>query len=162
MVCRHREYKLGDEEPSDRFQDIPTLARFCAGTSGIWMPLYLLDHSGLWMRTGKFHEDTGGWDTSLVGIIFVTKQGIIDEFGDDSPESRELAAKLLQSEVETYNQYLSHDVYGYVVEDDEENNVDSCWGFFGWEYAKEEAKRALHYYVEHHIAVAPLEVAQDA
>ena len=35
--------------------------------------------------------------------------------------------------------YLSGDVWGYIV--DEDNKDDSCWGFFGYDYCVEEAKR---------------------
>ena len=36
-------------------------------------------------------------------------------------------------------------MYGYVVEDAEGNDLDSCWGFFGMEYCKEEGRQAAEY-----------------
>lgn len=51
-----------------------------------------------------------------------------------------MAEKYLKSEVETYDQYLTGDVYGYVIEDKEGEELDSCWGFYGEEYCLEEAK----------------------
>ena len=41
-----------------------------------------------------------------------------------------------------YDQYLTGQVYGYVVEDQERNRLDSCWGFYGIEDVKAEAKQA--------------------
>ena len=52
------------------------------------------------------------------------------------------AEALLRAEVETYDQYLTGDVYGYVVENTEGNNVDSCWSCFGLDYTKSEATNA--------------------
>jgi hypothetical protein len=45
--------------------------------------------------------------------------------------------------VETWNQYLSGDVYGFIIEDGEGTDVDSCWGFYGLETVKQEAISAV-------------------
>ena len=37
----------------------------------------------------------------------------------------------LNGEVETYDQYLTGDIYGFKEVDSEGNEVDSCWGFYG-------------------------------
>jgi len=100
-------------------------------------PLACLIHSGVWLKLGSggFASDGGGWDTSHVGAIFVSKEEWKDK--DD-------AHKAALSLVETWNQYLSGDVYGCVREtfDKDKNSIDhdSCWGFYGYEYAKEELK----------------------
>ena len=52
--------------------------------------------------------------------------------------------KALRQEVETYSQYLSGDVYGYEIHKHGEV-VDSCWGFYGYDTAEEEAKAQLKY-----------------
>ncbi|SHF15500.1 hypothetical protein SAMN02745133_01946 [Desulforamulus putei DSM 12395] len=46
------------------------------------------------------------------------------------------AVQLLQSEVETYSQWLEGDVYGFVLKDAEGNEIDSCWGFYGTDWEK--------------------------
>jgi len=138
MVCRHRDYDLGDEKPDPRIDRIEVLVRYYAGTGGEWFPLYLLDHSGLWLRTGTFACDSGiggpgpggGWDTSLVGIIYVTREQIIAEYGDDSAENRARAREVLQAEVKVYSQWLEGDVRGWVLEDADGNTIDSCWGYY--------------------------------
>jgi hypothetical protein len=48
-------------------------------------------------------------------------------------------ADRLDGEVKVYDQYLTNDIWGYVVETENGVEVDSCWGFFGLEYAIEEA-----------------------
>lgn len=46
------------------------------------------------------------------------------------------------AEVETYDQYLTGDVYGYVIESEDGTVDDSCWGFFGLDHCIGEAKEA--------------------
>lgn len=53
-------------------------------------------------------SDPGGWDTSMLGLVFVSRKP--GEFGSTTPEM--VAASL----VEEWNMYLSGDVYYYVVE----------------------------------------------
>jgi hypothetical protein len=50
---------------------------------------------------------------------------------------------VLEGEIKDYDQYLTGDVYGYVVKDEAGDRVDSVWGFFGLEYARSEAQAAL-------------------
>ena len=95
-------------------------------------------HSGvlLSLRRGNWNPfDQQGWDTSHVGAVLVSRE----EWPD--AEKAQAAAESL---VETWNQYLSGDVYGIVKEtfDKEKNQVDedSCWGFYGYKYALEALK----------------------
>jgi len=65
---------------------------------------------------------------------------------------------------ETWEQHRDGDVYGYVVEerqvwtnargDEMETweHVDSCWGFYGYEYAEQEARAALAAHTEEETA----------
>ncbi len=94
------------------------------------MMLWLYDHSGITMSTGSFdHIDSDRWDSGPVGYYYVTREKIIEEYGDDSKESREKARKCMQQEVELYDNYLTGEVYGYVIEDYMIN--ESCWGYYG-------------------------------
>ena len=99
----------------------------------IILPLHLYDHSGITMNTGGF---SCPWDSGQVGYIYCTKERAIAEWGEDCLDRAE---DYLRSEVEVYDQYLRGDVYGFIVEEteDEDNDTavweqtDSCWGFFG-------------------------------
>jgi hypothetical protein len=105
----------------------------------ITLPLYLYDHSGITMRTSSF---SCPWDSGQVGIIYISKKDAVKEWGRKyfTKQVRERAEKYLEGEVETYDQYLTGDVYGYIVEHEESGEEESCWGFFGTEYCIEEAK----------------------
>ncbi len=132
MVCFHRNYNLGDENHG--FDEPEDLLDFVNGKEkAIALPLFLLDHSGLWISTGRFACDSGGWDTSHVGFIIISKEKIRQEY-----HVKRISKKLLNKvtdilvlEVETYNRYLTGDVYGYSID----KTNDSCYGIFGhdWE-----------------------------
>lgn len=103
------------------------------GQSGVVLNLWLMDHSGLALRTSSagFRAcDSAGWDWGWLGFIYASAETIRKEWGY-GPEAREKAAKCLQAEVEVYDMYIQGDVWGFQIEDKDENHIDSCWGFYG-------------------------------
>jgi len=161
MVCWHRGYNLGDEQPSvdprtyllrllcdadpdagERLDDadMPDILE-ALEPAYVVLPLYLYDHSGITMRTSAF---SCPWDSGQVGFIYVSILDAGREWSSLEGEAlRERASEYLRWEVETYDQYLTGDVYGVVVEDADGEHLDSCWGFHGWDYALLEAARML-------------------
>lgn len=140
MVCWHRRYDLGDEQikhPDDWIRSLVN-ADDDEEITDVWdeaykqyviLPLYLYDHSGITMRTYPFGCP---WDSGQVGYIYCEKgkEGLSDE----------RIKEVLIGEVETYDQFLTGDVYGFVLYKKtkcnecghvEEENEDSCWGFYG-------------------------------
>jgi hypothetical protein len=92
--------------------------------------LYALIHSGVHLSIGSnLKQYYMGFDSGQIGFLLVTR----DESEIPYPES------YAKGMVEEWNQYLSGDVWGYTIEDGEEHNVDSCWGFYGFDYCKKEA-----------------------
>lgn len=102
------------------------------------LPVRLSDYGSSGIRT---HETT---PDDANAVLFTTHKRINELWGE-SPEyhDREWATNALRGELEVWNQYLDGDVYGYKVTDETGEHVDSCWGFYGFEYAKEEAREAL-------------------
>ena len=91
------------------------------------LPLYLYDHSGITMSTGRF---SCPWDSSQVGWIYADAEAIKKEYGELTPENIERALQVLEGEVEAYDYYLTGQCYGFqLFEGDTE--IDSCWGFLG-------------------------------
>jgi len=129
MVCWHNRYNLGDEHGFST----PESFRAYADTMEdkiLAFPLYLYDHGGLTIKTGSFHgllpQGHVQFDSMQVGWIYVTKEewkaeGITKEQADEQ----------LQSEVETYNDYLTGNVYGYIAHEPNGDELHSCWSFFG-------------------------------
>ncbi len=146
MVCSHDRYALGDVQarPGEP-HDLPWGVR-------VALPLYLLDHSGLAMQAGVFSEDPGGWDSGQVGVIYVTTETLEREGLADLTDA-EIEGHL-EGEVETYDQYLQGDVYGFIIErlttcdqgHEHAETIDSCWGFYGIDDARAEALDAAAAY----------------
>jgi hypothetical protein len=106
------------------------------------LPLFLYDHSGVTMRTSSFNDR---WDSGQVGWIYAEKTYLLEETGYNHQQlfNEGKAEELLIGEVKTYDQFLTGDVYGFILEEkDEEGEVldviDSCWGFYGLEHLKAE------------------------
>lgn len=144
MVCWHRRYHLGDKHSFATPQDFTESEEY--RDAAIVLPLAMLDHSGLhmWVGSGPHWSDSHGWDSGQVGYVYVTRARLLQEYSRKRLTKATLAkaTEVLQAEVKTYDQFLTGDVYGYVVEDDAGNHVDSCWGFFGFDYCKSEAMAA--------------------
>lgn len=136
MACFHNRYNLGDKH-SLSIEEVKDIAE--NDKDYISLPLYLYDHSGITMNTTGF---SCPWDSGQVGIIFVEKSKVRKEYGWKliTQKRKEKILDYLRGEVETYDQYLTGDVFGFEILNSEGELEDSCWGFFGEEYAIAEAK----------------------
>jgi hypothetical protein len=110
----------------------------------IYLPLFLYDHSGITMSCGPF---SCPWDSGQVGFIYISRDDAQREYNSGNksfPQIRstvdgdrefasleELAQYYLRCEVEVYDQFLTGDVYGFVLVDENGEEEDSCWGFYG-------------------------------
>lgn len=165
MTCWHRKYQLGDKHDYRTSQDfLASLAEeICGDTDEVAalspdeirgvvfnsdelmiLPLYLFDHSGLTMSTSpdKFRAmDSAGWDWAQVGWIHCTKEQLRKAgYSETGDELFNQAEKLLINELRTYNDYLTGNVYRFILEKlvrcahcghAVRKQVDSCWGFYG-------------------------------
>lgn len=149
LACEHRHYNLGDGtladaigRTPDEFKSLRHLERYLTLAHGavVVVPLYLYDHSGISMSTGSFigRAQHAEWDSGMVGIAWITRDVCEREFNGDV----EAARKCLEGEVETYDQYLTGDVWGYVVETPAGDHLDSLWGIYGLDYCRTEAESA--------------------
>lgn len=136
MGCVHRRYSLGDKETS-------SLLGRLVGECGNWgevaqlltdeydaaviLPVYMYDHSGIALSTSPF---SCRWDSGQLGLIYATHEDLKREYGKQPVPVADVI-EILKGEVSTYSQYLNGDVYGYVVEDESGEHLDSCWGFIG-------------------------------
>lgn len=122
-VCWHNRYALSTDE-NHGFERDEFLA---AAKRGKWevLPLYLYDHSGITMNTKPFNCH---WDNGQVGYAYVTPGQGRKEFGR---KWRQKARGCMESEVKLFDTYLRGEIYGYVIEDEQGEHVDSCWGYFG-------------------------------
>ena len=140
MYCEHRRYTLGDKNADDiRVEDEDTGEVSMPDKGYTILPLYLYDHSGITMSTGRF---SCPWDSGCVGYIYVSDKDAIENYGWKiiTKKRREIIIKHLKAEVETYDQYLTGDVYGFEYQsfavypdgtEEPQDDEDSCYGFYG-------------------------------
>jgi hypothetical protein len=161
IAYKHRDYKLGEEVINDicdwlaeklgladmeykqnnatrleyekKFMD-PNISGFVA------LPVFLYDHSGITISTGSFNDR---FDSGQLGYIYVSKEKVIEEYGDFSQESQDKAIALMESEIKTFDQYVIGDVYSFKEEEIikcehcghiEFEQKDSCGGFYGTDW----------------------------
>lgn len=95
--------------------------------------VHLYEHSGTGISTSFKYPFNCEWDSGTVGFAIVTKQDIRNNFGVKrvTQELIDKADKILEAEVETLNQYVSGEVYSFVIEDETGEVIDSCGGFYG-------------------------------
>lgn len=127
----------------------------------IILPLYLYDHSGITIRTSPF---SCSWDSGQIGWIYVTHGKALSDYGFETidEEAEQKIETYLTGEVETYDQYLTGNVYGYVVEPKENNKgivcTGSCWGFYGQDFEEnsllDSARSCIDYEVEQYTKTA--------
>ena len=172
MVCFHNRYDLGDKHDyddgdefftyilceicgmdEDDIEELSTREKYRLANESdkvYFKDLNLYDHSGLTISTSSGYPYNDYWDAGCVGWIYVSKERIFKEcMGITEENWQERADKILEGEVETYDQYLKGEVYGFVLtkkiieqekcphcgeiirEWEDEDEVDSCWGFYG-------------------------------
>jgi hypothetical protein len=131
MVCFHRRDNYGDKHD---FSTPADLYEFFKEHRVVRLPIYMYDHSGVALSTGRSYPFNDPWDAGQLGYIYATYEEIRKDYGvKHVTQSITLKVeKVLKSEVETYSRYLNGEVYGWMVstlaEPDEQ--LDSVWGYF--------------------------------
>ena len=138
MVCWHKDYELGDEQPKcDPVDWLSDLLEKLDGSAFVedpdleWrsnsildalsevlvsLPLFLYEHGELWMSTDNSHWPFNcRWDCGQVGWIYADRPHVKVEFGGWNAEAREKARERMEEEIATYSSYLHGAVFGWMV-----------------------------------------------
>jgi len=142
FVIFHRRYSFGNCKDFKTPEDFEKFMK--RNRAGFFYPLYMYDHSGITISLSPF---SCPWDSGQVGWVFVTKTAAVKEFG--RKVTKEKVYGIIQSEVNWLDLYLKGEVYGYKIKDDENNVLDSCYGFYGKECVEEAAQNALEQLTEY-------------
>lgn len=144
LIANHRDFFVPPSKDERNFE-VATVIEEQRKTHHVFM-LEAYIHSGVRLAlAGEGNFPDRRWDVSLLGAVFVSKS---------EWRTRKAAYKAAQSKVEEWNTYLSGDVWGFIVEDDDGNQLDSCWGFYGHDYCEKEGQAALEYAKTHSLAEA--------
>lgn len=170
LFTPHSRYTLGDDDvPADirrafdhyagrgrHGRGAEMFARYLRVYHGatVVLPVGLIDHSGLSMYVGggAHLSDPGGWDSGTIGFTWDTPADRAEIGPTATPERMR---ESLVAEVETYDQWLRGDIYGYVIERvvrcdhgaEHRETLESLWGMFGQDYAEAEALAVWERYV---------------
>jgi len=150
VAFRHRirNYSIGNREADGTEEDaldrggtrlLQRYLRLACGWEAI--PFAFQDYGSSGCRVYDIDWDNDRAD----GFIYADRDEIQKEFDGDVARAREC----LKSELAAWDTYFQGDVYGYVVEDPDGNHRDSCWGFYGFEYACTEAREQLEWAIRH-------------
>jgi len=132
MVCFHKWYSLGHKHNlrSGDFDSLEDVKNYLIKEEKAYiiLPLYLYDHSGITISTTPFNCV---FDSGQMGFIYATKEQILKEYGVKriTPKIRKKVEKLLIAEVDTYDKYLTGEVYGFQILKDGDIE-DSCYGYY--------------------------------
>lgn len=156
IIGWHRRYNLGDENGLKLDMDPREFEAALQRERAIYLPVFMYEHSGVALSTGSFGDP---WDSGQVGFIYADRAKVLKEYSAKivTKAVRDKALQVLKYEIEEYGKWLNGEVYGYVIEDAEGNDVDSCWGFIGLDYIRQEVEVQLE--TLPHTLPLPLEVA---
>ena len=139
---RHDFIERGAEQVAKQFKDV-----------AIILPVHVYEHSGIALSTSMSGQFGCRWDSGTAGFVVVTKEDIRENWGIKRVTQKHIdhARRLMIGEIEVLSHYANGDVYGYSIEDEEGNHIDSCGGFYGWDlkesgmadYLSEEAVELL-------------------
>lgn len=119
----HRHYDFSDKN------NYPTRKDFYDSEEAkniyVSLPVYLLDHSGLFLSVTDFNDP---WDSGLLGVIYCTKEQAEKWFG--TLPDKQVIKDELRNEIEAYNNYLNGCWYGFYIEGLNGEVEDACGGFY--------------------------------
>lgn len=174
FYCSPREAKMSGESRSrlyDRFDQLEAKAKTEWLQQNIAkLPLSLYDHSGITMSTGA---PSCQWDSGYVGYIYVSLKDAQDNWMvkpedrvkgwdfmiDDWDKHgkldgkkislRDVSLRLLEGEVEVYDNYLTGQIFEYGVLGPDGEDVHNCGGWHDEDEAMNDAKSSVDADIRH-------------
>lgn len=147
---------------AEEFSMIERIELIKATGEVVMLPISMYEHSGitLWLGSKWSHSDAR-WDCSSIGFAYIEKstakeEGMLDPGEKCNHDWKEWAYAMMKGEMETYDQFVRGEVYGYMIDDENgeeasDNLLCGCWGFYGDEGKKEllaEAKANIDAYLK--------------
>ncbi len=91
--------------------------------AAVRLPIYMFSHSGDTIATKPFGCR---WDSGQVGWVYCTPEDLKRE-----GFTVERATEFIQNEIATQDHYIRGNVYGCRILDDDGEEINACWGFYG-------------------------------
>jgi hypothetical protein len=145
LVTFHNRYNLSDDKHlsdgtklrAEDFNGWDAMIAHVDKVEGgiIWLPVYMYDHSGYTIRTTPF---SCPWDSGQLGFIYISKKKARKEYGWKvlNKTRIEKLKGYLEGEIETYDDYLTGNVYWYTIILPDGTDDNSCGGYYGSDHEK--------------------------
>lgn len=144
MYLFHNRYNLGHKHDLS-VEEVQNLIK---SPDVFSLPVFAYEHGGITISTGPY---SCIFDSGQLGVIAITREKIMKEYGNCNPETIELVYKNMKAEIQSYDDFLTGNCYGYRITDIKtKEDLDSCWGFLG-DYesnALTEARESAQYYID--------------
>lgn len=109
----------------------------------VYTDVYRYEHSSIALNVSGF---SCSWDSGQLGFAICRPETL-----KKNGWTKEQAYNCLKNMIEnTYTAYLNGEVFGWVTKDEEGDEIDSCWGYYGcqeFEYMKECAQDSIDSYL---------------
>jgi hypothetical protein len=118
------------------------------------LPLYGFEHTDTALSTVDFGDR---WDSGQIGFVYAFP-GKAKKFAGWTESGEALRARLAEnmaSEVSEIGRIMNGEVYGYTIEDEDGNQLDSLWGMVGYEYAESQMREAAAGFASERLAADP-------
>lgn len=139
LVYDHRDFMVEVKgfDPNEIFEDHQKgkvlFHKWGDKTQYFIFPVLAYIHSGVALSLGRStYPFTDPWDTSFKGFALVKKE--------KGMGTRDKARKYAEGLIETWNVYLSGSVCGFIVRNESNEHLDSCWGYYEQDYCITSAK----------------------
>lgn len=93
--------------------------------------LYMYEHGVVTIKTSPY---SCRWDSGQIGYVFITKEAVKKVFPDwkrVTDKRRKELDKIIEAEIAVYRDYIEGNVWGFILQDQFGDDMDSCFGYFG-------------------------------
>ncbi len=156
MACWHRRSNLGDRQINPVSNRDAFVADLESGGDKVLaiVPIWIYQHSGIFLKAQAERPGypfTCQWDSGQVGWAYVMESRAkeLECVGTHTTHDGKTITwdqaryeTDITMEVDVYDRWGRGEFAGYIVEDEDGDQLDSCWGFDDVDYCREEAKSA--------------------
>lgn len=122
MHSQYQAFEMGEKDASDMEMLFDKLA--------VISPVYAYEHSGITVSTAPF---SCTFDSGQVGVAVYTKEQLLIDRQQKrfTKACARYATSCIQDIIETIDDFLQGNCYGFRITDADGEELESCWGFYG-------------------------------
>lgn len=126
---------IGTIYGSTKYTNVHPISEFTKGIhkTHIYLNIWKYEHGGISLSTGETNPFSCPWDSCFFGVIAVSKEHLRKTYNwkNVSSHRAETVKRWLEMEVADYSAWLNGECYGYEAYDNNDELIDSCYGYIG-------------------------------